>query len=233
MEQVDGDGEIPGVGIHGILLLSLTFGKDQGTVCRGQWQAFQHGGVTPSAHVVGDGNPLEVHFANTREMRLHARFAPLQRSGGQKVHFAAAGRIDVNDLQKIHEVVRTANHQDGERTICCWTQTNLSIVHQHVASTSFRLQRGRGRKVWWRLGQNAVTCSVLAAGEHHQLISFFQVMTGCLHLVRIISHGTWNFDPTDRRIGEEAIDILHGITIERSRCLDQKELGHFGSRACV
>ena len=107
---------------------------------RGQRQAFQHGGVTPSAHVMGDGNPegwgwlgvagggqnfefsfhsetvshlgmigiqqwvsqgtyqplsevvheaklnifttcpppepLEVQFANAREMRLHARFAP-------------------------------------------------------------------------------------------------------------------------------------------------------------
>ena len=137
--------------------------------------------------------------------------------------------------------------------------------------------------------------------------SLFQVMTGCLHLVRIISHRTWSLDPTDRCIREEAIDVLndlqgrrkrvatwscscvgkvlriitcryhmystqillyrflyivyiyivciyiynvssphpniqtrhnrtiyrrlYGIAIERRRCLDQKQLRHFGSRA--
>ena len=44
-----------------------------------------------------------------------------------------------------------------------------------------------------------------------QRSSLFQVMTGVLHLVRIISHGTWSLDPTDRRIGEEAIDVLQRL----------------------
>ena len=68
-----------------------------------------------------------------------------------------------------------------------------------------------------------------------QRSSLFQVMTGCLHLVRIISHGTWNFDPTDRRIGEEAIDILRRRGKKVTLNLHSAVLGRFHalSHLCI
>ena len=151
----------------------------------------------------------------------------------------------------------------------------------------------------WLIWQNVLSCCMLAAGKHHQLISLLgvsdsdesnrlegrtssvtsilQLMCGCFQLVRIVPHGTVSFDPADRCLGEIAIDLLRLITlgnfgsiqnlkihclslstpifknglvssdvnsagvcaflcgcldriaIEGRRCLDQKELRHFGS----
>lgn len=89
---------------------------------RGQRQAFQHGGVTPSAHVMGDGNP----------------------EGWGRLGVAGGGRAKISNFLSIlkHEPLNDRESAMGFAMEAIGNQWNFLENKNHLAEEFWNLQKG-------------------------------------------------------------------------------------------